>query len=253
MGLFSRKKKNAASSAAEAARAQAQATAAQDAAARATREAAAKEAADKAAREKERAEEEKVLANIGAKRTDIEHLQNALNGFEQERRREAGLAIKARNEKRLTAAKAHMRNAARLKQRISNYETRLIANQSQLDALEDASFNKGGVKQMKDFKEDIEGLQQNPDEINDALQDMRDALNSVNDVNLTMQADANLNTGIYDSEDVLGDLDALEQEFGEETPVPDIPAVPGEKPTMPTAPVHSDPEEEQMRRLEAGI
>ncbi|CDF40195.1 unnamed protein product [Chondrus crispus] len=192
------------------------------------------------------------MASITTKRTDIDRLQKALNGFEEERRREAGLAIKARNEKKINVAKAHMRNATRLKQKIANYETRVVANQSQLDALEDASFNVGNVKQMKAFKEDIQSLQQDPDEVNETLQGMREALDDVNNVNLTLEADANLNKGAYD-DDIMAGLDELEAEFADDTPVQDIPAVPGEKPTMPTAPVHADPEEEEMRRLEEGI
>lgn len=247
MGLFSKKKKPSASDEAALQAARAQAAAAQASAAQAAREASARAAAND-----KKAKEERTLSNITAKRTDIAQLQRALNGFEEERRREASLAIKAKNEKKINVAKAHLRNSNRLKQRIAQYETRIVQNQSQLDALEDAAFNEQGIDSMQNFTANMDGLQQDPDQINETLQDMRDVMSGVNDVNLTFQADAQMNKGIYDTDDVLGDLDDLENEFAEDTPL-EIPSVPGEKPQMPTAPTPAASEEEEIRRLEADI
>lgn len=248
MGLFSKKKKPSASDEAAAQAARAQAAAAQASAAQA-----AKEAQARAAANTKKSQEERTLANITAKRTDIKQLQRALDGFDEERRREAGLAIKAKNEKKINVAKAHMRNAARLKQRIAQYETRIVQNQTQLDALEDTASNVQAVDQMQDFNQNMQGMQQDPDQINDTLQNMRDVMDGVNDVNLTLQADAQLNKGIYDTDDVLGDLAELEAEFADDTPVQQIPSVPGEVPKMPTAAAPAASEEEEIRRLEADI
>lgn len=247
MGLFSKKKKSSGADEAAAQAARAQAAALQAAAAQAAKDAQAREAADA-----KKAKEERTLANISAKRTDISQLQRALNGFEEQRRQEAALAIKAKNEKKINVAKAHLRNANRLKQRIAQYDTRIIQNQGQLDALEDAAFNVQGLDNMQSFTHNMEGQQQDPDQINETLQDMRDVMAGVNDVNLTLQADAQMNKGIYDTDDVLGDLEDLENEFGEETPL-EIPSVPGEKPQMPTAANPAASEEEEIRRLEADI
>lgn len=254
MGLFSRKKKPAAAE--EAPRAQA------PQAAVATRNAQqvqqvhhaqqAQEAAKKAAEQQKIAEEERTMKKIADKRTDIKQLERALGGFEAERNRLKQLALKARQEGKENEMKAHMRAATRLQQRIKRYQDMVINHQTQLDALEDAAFNKEGVQKTKAFVEDMDELAVDRDEIDKNLEDMREAIAGVNDVNLTFEADSSMNKGIYDDEDAMAELDALEAQQAQGA-ASEIPAVPGETPTMPVAQAANASEEEEIRKLEAEL
>eukprot|EP00177_Eucheuma_denticulatum_P006269 GFKZ01011436.1.p1 GENE.GFKZ01011436.1~~GFKZ01011436.1.p1 ORF type:complete len:252 (+),score=72.31 GFKZ01011436.1:440-1195(+) len=249
MGLFSRKKKPSAAeiAAAQQAEQQRQAQAAADAKAK-------KEAADRAEREKVRAREDKTLNDITAKRKDIDQLERAVVTFEQDRKKEATLAIKAKREKRVNQASIHLRNAKRLETKIKQYQVRISQNQSQLDALEDAHFNLDGANAIKTFNQNMEGLKQDVGEVDQQLQDMRETMDDVTAVNQALEGDVNLYGSAVDNED---ELAALEAEFADQlgdTTAADIPAVPGTVPTMPPpqASAAAD-EDEEIRKLEAGV
>lgn len=254
MGLFSRKKKAPTPPPEVVA---AQTAAVQKAAAEAARASA--QARAKAAAEATRAKEDRSMTNITAKKKQIEQLQRALNGFEEQRKKEAALAIQARNAKRVNEAKAHLRNATRLKMRIQQYDYQVVQNQTQLHALEDANVQRQAADNVKQFTSNIEELKQDPDEIQDALQDMREAMAGVNEVNLTMQADSELNKGLYDADDMMAEIDALEDELGigEEEKMVEMPSVPGEVPAMPVGVGVGggglESEEEEIRRLERDV
>lgn len=214
-----------------------------------------RELAAKAAADAEERRERKILADITAKRKDIEQLQRALNGFEEERRREAALAKKANQDGKKTEAKAHLRNATRLKNRMAQYEQQVITNQTQLDALEDAAFQRQGIQKISDFTDNIESMKQDPEQIDDTLAKMREAMAGVNEGNLAFQADANLNQSAYETDDLEAELAALDEEFGttEAQPTAALPSVPGTLPTMPDTSAAMSKEDEEIRQLEAGI
>lgn len=262
MGLFSKKKKekkSAASSAPPAAPVVQNAPAAippvTAAAAPAPPHSSPREMAAKAAADEEERKERKILADITAKRKDIQQLQRALNGFEEERRREAALSKKAREQKKENEARSHLRNATRLKKRMEQYEQRVITNQTQLDALEDAAFQRQGIQNISNFTENIGEMQQDPDQIDDTLAKMREAMDGVNEGNLAFQADSNMNQSAYDTEDLDAQFAALDAEFADEEPEPTavIPSVPGTVPKMPQSANPISQEDEEIRQLEAGI
>lgn len=276
MGLFSRKKKptqaeQQAAAAAQAAQQAAAAQAAHQAAAaraKAQHDAAAQQAAAQAAQRKAvadelRGKEDKSLVDISAKRKQIVQLEGAISRFEDERKLAVQAAVKARHAKRDAEMKAQLRNVKRLEARSKQYQNQIVMAQQQLDALEDAASQRRILQDNKDFVQNIDDMKLDEEEVGEALQDMRDALQNVNDVNLTVQADAKLNSSMYDMDDAEAELDALELELGAE-PTDAIPNVPGEVPTLPapmpsatskqpSASTITQSEEEEIRRLEADI
>lgn len=266
MGIFNRGKKKAAAEAAEKERL-AQIAAEEKAAAEAS-------AAQRHV-EVERSKEDKGLTAITAKRKDIAQLERALQRFEDERKTAGQAAIRARQNKKDAEMKSHLRNATRLKKRIEQYTNQVNLAQQQLDTLEDAMLHRQNFKETKAFKDDVTEMKLDAEEVDTAIQDMREAIESVNEVTLTVQADSELNKNAYDI-DTEAALDDLEAEFAEEA-TDAIPNVPGEVPKMPSvstagpatvaagaavapaavAPAASSSlnqsEEEEMRRLEAEI
>jgi len=78
----------------------------------------------------------------------------------------------------------------------------------------------------------------------------------VNEGNLTFQADANMHASVYDTDDIEAELDALDAEFADEDvaePTAAIPSVPGTVPNMPQAMDPISKEDEEIRKLEAGV
>lgn len=254
MGLFGKKKKQAAADEAAAAVARQQAAAAA-AAAQHQAQVAAAEAERKAKAEAEKSKEEQAMANITAKRQDIKQLERALAGFEADHKRLTALALKARQEKRVNDMKTHMRAATRIKNRINQYNNAVIKNQEQLDALEDVSFMNQNNEKTNVFVGNMQGMAVDAEKYEENLQDMREQMDAVNDLKDISQADANLSKTAYDEEEYMAELDALEAEQSAAGAASEIPAVPGNLPKMPVAaaPTTTLSEEEEIRKLEAGI
>lgn len=252
MGLFSRKKKpspdvpSAASHSAQAAR---QAASQQAASQQAAAQQAAEQTAKKAADQRKISEEESTMKKIADKRKDILQLERALVGFEAERNKLLRLALKARREEKENEKMAHMRAAKRLATRIKRYQDTVVSNQTQLDALEDAAFLNENANKNKGFVTDLTELAVDRDEIDNDIQDMRDAISGVNEVNLTFEADASMNKGIYEDEDAMLELDELESKMAKDA-ASQIPSVPGTTPAMPAAAPVNASEEDEIRQLE---
>lgn len=268
MGLFSRKKKpTAAGLQAEQAAQAAQAAVATQAAAAAVaaqqqaqaQRVAAEDAARQAAASDQRRTEEKILADITTKRKHITQLERAVSRFEDERKQAVGAAIRARNAKKDSEMKAQLRNVKRLEARSKQYQTQIVMAQQQLDALEDVASQRRILQDNKDFGKLLGEVSVDADEVQDAFQDMREAIQNVNDVGLTVQADSQLNGSMYDMDDADAELNALAAEYEDDvtTTIPNVPGevpnVPVVKPQMPSSSTVTQSEEEEIRRLEADI
>lgn len=268
MGLFSRKKKtpkveagpDPAAQAAQAAQAQAaQAQAAQAAQAAAQQRAAAAASAEKDA---QRAKEERTLASITLKRRNIQQMEKAVIRFEEERKKAMLAASSAKKAKRNADAQSHLRNAQRLKTRIEQYQNRVLVEQQQLDAIEDASAFAQQHEGNKMFKQNIEELKVDVEDVEETLQDMREAMAGIEDINLAVKADAELNKGAYDMDDAFAELEEFEAELAESTTdaIPDVPnnvpsdpAISAPKASTAASSTQYSAEEEEIRRLEAGM
>lgn len=265
MGLFSRKKKVSREASAEADAAAAAASAAaikaeQDRALKARLDAEA--TAKKRAADEARRKDEKTLADITTKRKEIKELEKAMQRFEDERNEAMRSAVKAKGLKRDTEMKSHLRNATRLKNRIAQYQNQVNLAQQMLDALEDAAMQRQNLDSTTAFVDNLNEIKIDSETVENKLQDMREVIQGVNEVNLTVQADAELNKNAYDLDEAMDELDALEAEIGQEA-TQSIPNVPDKAPVMPTIPAGapaaaasssiSASEEEEMRRLEADI
>ncbi|CAN8068505.1 unnamed protein product [Agarophyton chilense] len=259
MKLFSRKKKASKAEAEAVARQRAvtQQAEAAAAAAAAVAENERKKAEAQRKREEARQIEDHTVEAIIAKQKQIQQLQRALNGFEEQRQREAKLALRARDSKKLVEMKSHLRQVNRLKARIQQYETMHARSQDQLAALEDAASHRQRVEAEKEFATSLNRTKLDVDQVEESLQQAHEAQSDVDEVNRLFQADANLNPSSSEMMDYEAELDGLAAEFSE--PVANaIPSVPDSRPSMPqipnsvpVAPVST--EEDDIRRLEQEV
>lgn len=218
----------------------------------------------KVAADSERSRSDKLIADIAAKRKQITQIESALHRFEEEHRLAAMAAIRAKKENKMVEVKSHMRNVTRLKTRIAQYQNQVVNAQTQLDALEDVALQRESQKNNQAFVANLGDVKVDADSVENTLQDMRETLESVNEVSNVVQADMNLNKNAYDDDLAMEELEALEAQYTEEASQ-GIPSVPQVVPNMPAAAaaaptkvpssmvVLNDKEEEEMRKLEADM
>lgn len=159
MGLFSRKKKTSAV-----------APGSDPAALTAGPSAPAVDAGD-AEKDQKLGREERMLAEITAKRRNIKMMEVAVSNIES-KYREATLAV-SNAEKEL---EARSRDARRLKTCIEHYKKQILVEQQQLDNLEDESAFAHQHEANMAFKRDLEQYNINFEDVDDALRDMRAAI-----------------------------------------------------------------------------
>ena len=248
MGLFSKNKKKKAEAAAEAA--------ARDAAAAAAAREAAAAAAAKAAKDAQVQKEKANVKKIVDKRKDIERLENAVKGFNAEREKNERAALAAKRAGNTREAVVYMRKVNRLKERIKQYDSSIITHTKQLDAYEDMAFHSQNNVKNEDFVADIGDISETAEKVGETLDDVREKLADVDNINMTIKADAALDQEAYGEEsmlDALADLEADAEKNEALAETHDLklgPNVPVGQPTMPSA---AQTEEDEIARMERDL
>lgn len=194
------------------------------------------------------------LEAITLKKKQIDNITKVLKKTEEERAKQAKLAIDAKNRKKLQEATRHAKQAARLKTRIENLDNQLNLLNEQLFALEDAGVFLQTNQELQTGTEVLKKVVVDEDELDATLAENREQLDAANAVGQALKVDVNL---YGDHEDAEGLLDDLENEFADDIKTEiskQIPDVPTGKPKPVVASSSSEtPDSAQVKSLESQI
>lgn len=166
------------------------------------------------------------LEAITLKKKQIDNITKVIKKTEEDRAKQAKLAIDAKNRKKLQEATRHAKQAARLKTRIETLDNQLNLLNEQLFALEDAGVFLETNQELKTGNEVLKKVVVNEDELEETLAENREQLEAANAVGQALKVDVNLYGDQEDAEDM---LDSLENEFADELKseiskqIPDVP------------------------------
>ena len=208
--------------------------------------------ATRAAHDARVARERRLLQGAETKRKQIAGLENSVRGFHKQREELTRHALAAKKAGRTRDAVTYMRKINRLKVRIEQYENSIVSHTKQLEAYEDLVFQSQLNSRNEEFASDAGEIRQTVRDVEQTLDSVRESFNNVDEINRTVNADAEQDQGLYGEEVMLDALDELEDKYASarSAAVAAASSVPVVQPTMPSA---EQAEEDEIARMERDL